>query len=259
MLGERTAEEIKVAIGSAFPLEDEPSAELRGRDLISGLPKTIVLTSEEVRMALEEPLQQIIDAVKETLDRTPPELSSDIMDRGIMLAGGGSLLQGLDEHTAAHLRRRMTVRRIWADPGSWTPDRPDDAEQGHLGLLVIDGLLARTVHLGGREGSEVVGPGDLIRPWDREDWMSVECGSEWRVLIPTTFAALDRRFALRAARWPTIMAQLLGRSTRRHDDCNHTVADNCACHIQCAINRRIYSVSRDILKIHSQHIPEPLA
>ena len=72
-------------------------AEIRGRDLVSGLPKTVVLTSEEVRMALEETLQAIIDAVKETLDRTPPELASDIMDRGIMLAGGGALLQGLDE------------------------------------------------------------------------------------------------------------------------------------------------------------------
>src|SRR5215212_5250547 len=76
---------------------DEVQAEIRGRDLVSGLPKTIVLTSEEVRLALEEPLQAIIDAVKETLDRTPPELASDIMDRGIMLAGGGALLQGLDE------------------------------------------------------------------------------------------------------------------------------------------------------------------
>jgi len=97
MLGERTAEEIKIAVGSAFPLPDEPEAEIRGRDMVSGLPKTVVLTSEEIRQALEEPLSQIIDAVKETLDRTPPELASDIMDRGIMLAGGGSLLQGLDE------------------------------------------------------------------------------------------------------------------------------------------------------------------
>ena len=72
-------------------------AEVRGRDLVTGLPKTVVLTSEEVRGALEEPLSQIIGAVKETLDRTPPELASDIMDRGIMLAGGGALLQGLDE------------------------------------------------------------------------------------------------------------------------------------------------------------------
>jgi len=78
-------------------MEEEVQAEIRGRDMVSGLPKTVVLTSEEIRQALEEPLSQIIDAVKETLDRTPPELASDIMDRGIMLAGGGSLLQGLDE------------------------------------------------------------------------------------------------------------------------------------------------------------------
>jgi rod shape-determining protein MreB len=97
MIGQQTAEEVKLEIGSAFPLSEEVQAEIRGRDLVSGLPKTIVLTSEEVRMALEEPLQAIIDAVKETLDRTPPELASDIMDRGIMLAGGGALLQGLDD------------------------------------------------------------------------------------------------------------------------------------------------------------------
>src|SRR5436190_2223640 len=97
MIGQQTAEEVKLEIGSAFPLDEEVQAEIRGRDLVSGLPKTVVLTSEEVRMALEEPLQAIVDAVKETLDRTPPELAADIMDRGIMLAGGGSLLQGLDE------------------------------------------------------------------------------------------------------------------------------------------------------------------
>ena len=78
-------------------MEEEVQAEIRGRDMVSGLPKTVVLTSEEIRHALEEPLVQIIDAVKATLDRTPPELASDIMDRGIMLAGGGSLLLGLDE------------------------------------------------------------------------------------------------------------------------------------------------------------------
>jgi rod shape-determining protein MreB len=97
MIGQQTAEELKLEIGSAFPLGDEVQAEIRGRDLVSGLPKTVVLTSEEVRMALEEPLQAIIEAVKETLDRTPPELGSDIIDRGIVLAGGGALLRGLDE------------------------------------------------------------------------------------------------------------------------------------------------------------------
>jgi rod shape-determining protein MreB len=97
MLGERTAEDIKMAIGSAFPMPDEPVAEIRGRDLVSGLPKTIVVSAEEVRKAIEEPVNAIIDAVKSTLDRCPPELSSDVMDRGIVLTGGGALLGGLSE------------------------------------------------------------------------------------------------------------------------------------------------------------------
>jgi rod shape-determining protein MreB len=97
MIGNQTAEEVKLEIGSAYPLREEVQAEIRGRDMITGLPKTVVLSSEDVRDALEEPMVQIIDAVKSTLDKTPPELASDIMDRGIMLAGGGSLLQGLDE------------------------------------------------------------------------------------------------------------------------------------------------------------------
>ena len=97
MIGTQTAEEVKLEIGSAFRLRDEMEAEIRGRDMISGLPKTVVLSSEQVREALEEPVSQIVEAVKVTLDRTPPELASDIMDRGIVLAGGGSLLNGLDE------------------------------------------------------------------------------------------------------------------------------------------------------------------
>ncbi len=97
LLGERTAEEIKMAIGSAFPLPGEPDAEIRGRDLVSGLPKTILVSSEEIRRAIEEPVNQIVDAVKSTLDKCPPELSGDIMDRGIVLTGGGALLRGLDE------------------------------------------------------------------------------------------------------------------------------------------------------------------
>jgi rod shape-determining protein MreB len=97
MIGNQTAEEVKLEIGSAYQLREEVQAEIRGRDMVSGLPKTVVLSSEDVRSALEEPLVQIVDAVKATLDKTPPELASDIMDRGIMLAGGGSLLQGLDE------------------------------------------------------------------------------------------------------------------------------------------------------------------
>jgi rod shape-determining protein MreB len=98
MLGERTAEEIKMAIGSAFPAADEePHAEIRGRDLVSGLPKTVVISAEEVRRAIEEPVNAIVDAVKTTLDKCPPELSGDIMDRGIALTGGGALLKNLDE------------------------------------------------------------------------------------------------------------------------------------------------------------------
>src|SRR5947207_7925980 len=96
-LGERTAEEIKMAIGSAFPLPDEPNAEIRGRDLVTGLPKTIIVSSEEIRRAVEEPVNAIVDAVKSTLDRTPPELAADIMDKGIVLTGGGALLKGLEE------------------------------------------------------------------------------------------------------------------------------------------------------------------
>ena len=97
MLGERTAEEIKMAIGSAYPSSDEPHAEIRGRDLVSGLPKTIVISAEEVRHAIEEPVSTIVDAVKTTLDKCPPELAGDVMDRGIALTGGGGLLRGMDE------------------------------------------------------------------------------------------------------------------------------------------------------------------
>ena len=101
MIGQQTAEEVKLEIGSAFPLGEEVQAEIRGRDLVSGLPKTVVLSSAEVRTALEVPLSQIIDAIKQTLDKTPPELASDIMDRGIVLAGGGALLQRLNERIRA--------------------------------------------------------------------------------------------------------------------------------------------------------------
>jgi rod shape-determining protein MreB len=97
MLGERTSEEIKMAIGSAYPFDDEPHAEIRGRDLVSGLPKTVVISAEEIRRAIEEPVNTVVDAVKTTLDKCPPELSGDIMDRGIALTGGGALLKNIDE------------------------------------------------------------------------------------------------------------------------------------------------------------------
>jgi rod shape-determining protein MreB len=97
LIGQQTAEEVKLEIGSASQLPEEVTTEIRGRDMVAGLPKTVMLTSSEVRAALEEPISQIVAAVKDTLDRTPPELAGDIMDRGITLAGGGALLQGMEE------------------------------------------------------------------------------------------------------------------------------------------------------------------
>ncbi|HVM32201.1 MAG TPA: rod shape-determining protein [bacterium] len=97
LIGERTAEDIKIQIGSAFPLEQELRMQIKGRDLVTGLPKSIELRSEEIREALEEPLIPIIETIKMTLERTPPELAADIVDRGIILAGGSSLLKNLDE------------------------------------------------------------------------------------------------------------------------------------------------------------------
>jgi rod shape-determining protein MreB len=99
-LGERTSEEVKIALGSAWPLHEELQAEVRGRDLITGLPKTIIITTGEIREALAEPVATIVDAVKVTLDKTPPELAADIMEQGITLAGGGALLNGLDRRLA---------------------------------------------------------------------------------------------------------------------------------------------------------------
>lgn len=95
-IGDRTAEEVKIQMGSAWPLEEELTADIRGRDLISGLPRTIQLTTEHVREALAEPISAIVDAVKTTLDKTPPELAADIMEDGIMITGGGALIGGLD-------------------------------------------------------------------------------------------------------------------------------------------------------------------
>ncbi|HEX2063786.1 MAG TPA: rod shape-determining protein [Acidimicrobiales bacterium] len=100
-LGERTAEEVKIALGSAYPLEEELYAEIRGRDLITGLPKTIVTSTDEIRQSIDEPLAAIVDAVKVTLDKTPPELAADIMEQGIVLTGGGALLHGLDVRLSA--------------------------------------------------------------------------------------------------------------------------------------------------------------
>ena len=96
MIGERTAENIKLDIGSAYPMEEEVTMEVKGRDQVNGLPKTLMVTSEEIRDALMEPVATIVEAVRITLERCPPELSADLVDRGLVLAGGGALLRGLD-------------------------------------------------------------------------------------------------------------------------------------------------------------------
>jgi rod shape-determining protein MreB len=96
MIGERTAEEIKIRVGSAFPLDQELTMEVKGRDLSAGLPKTVVIRSEEIRAALQEPLSSILESVRITLERCPPELSADLVDKGIMMAGGGALLRNID-------------------------------------------------------------------------------------------------------------------------------------------------------------------
>ncbi|MBU4211936.1 MAG: rod shape-determining protein [Verrucomicrobia bacterium] len=97
MIGERTAEQVKISIGSAYPLPEETSMDVKGRDLVAGLPKTLTLTTEEVREALHEPISTIVEAVRFTLERSPPELSADLVDRGLVLAGGGALLHGIDK------------------------------------------------------------------------------------------------------------------------------------------------------------------
>jgi rod shape-determining protein MreB len=99
-VGERTAEEIKIQMGSAWPFEEEMTADIRGRDLISGLPRTISLSTDQVREAISEPVAAIVDAVRTTLDKTPPELAADIMHQGITITGGGALLAGIDRRLA---------------------------------------------------------------------------------------------------------------------------------------------------------------
>jgi rod shape-determining protein MreB len=110
-LGERTAEEIKIALGSAYPLKEEIRAEIRGRDLVTGLPKNVIITTEEVRKAIDEPVNAIVDAIKDTLDKTPPELAADIMEQGITLTGGGALLNGLDLRLQAETGMPIVVAK----------------------------------------------------------------------------------------------------------------------------------------------------
>ena len=97
MIGERTAEDIKIKIGSAYPMQEELNLEVRGRDLVAGLPRTVGITSQEVREAMQEPINAILESTKITLERTPPELAADLIEHGIVMAGGGSLLRGLDK------------------------------------------------------------------------------------------------------------------------------------------------------------------
>ncbi len=109
MVGERTAEEIKIKIGSAFPLKEEMELQVKGRDQVMGLPKILTITSEEIREALREPVSSIVDGVRVTLERTPPELSADIVDRGVVLAGGGALLRGLDQLLSKETGLHVTI------------------------------------------------------------------------------------------------------------------------------------------------------
>ena len=142
------------------------------------------------------------------------------------------LLQDISEPAASILRSQLATRRIRLSVGPWQPptDGPDVA--GHLGLLVIDGMLVRTLELAGRECSEIVGPGDLLRPWDGEDLGdSIPALCRWRVLAPTTLASLDAGFAARTARWPTIAAALLARSARR---CRSLVHQATIAHVRSA-------------------------
>ncbi len=110
-IGDRTAEMTKIEIGSAHPLEQEMQITIKGRDLVTGLPRSAVITSEEVRMAIQEPLNAIVEAVKLTLEATPPELAADAMDHGIVLAGGGALLRGLDRLISEETMMPVVVAR----------------------------------------------------------------------------------------------------------------------------------------------------
>jgi rod shape-determining protein MreB len=139
MIGERTAEEIKMTIGSAYPLGEEMSMEVKGRDLVAGLPKTITITSEEIREALQEPVSAIVEAIRITLERCPPELSSDLVDRGIVLAGGTSLLRGIDKLIAE--QTGLPVHRA---------EDPLSAVAEGTGVVLSELGLLRKVAAGGR-------------------------------------------------------------------------------------------------------------
>ena len=155
-IGDRTAEEIKIQMGSAWPMEEELTADIRGRDLISGLPRTIQLTTEHVREALSEPVSAIVDVVKTTLDKTPPELAADIMEDGITVTGGGALLGGFDERLSHETGMPI---RLAAEPlysvviGSGRALENIDAIRGLMSgwrRIVVDGLARSSAHSAGR-------------------------------------------------------------------------------------------------------------
>ena len=206
-LGERTAEEIKMALGSAYPLEEELHAEIRGRDLLSGLPKTVIVSTEDIRRAIEEPVTAIIDAVKSTLDRTPPELAADLMEQGVVLTGGGSLLHGLDarlQHETgmpivvaqgpAELRRD----RQWSVPRGV---RGSQAGSDHFVISLIRRLIrgrgwatAFSPHIGHRRraGARVGDPHHLRRAQrDQPPHLGAEVGRPRRLLAASSRGVND--------------------------------------------------------------------
>ncbi len=132
MIGERTAEDIKISIGSAYRLAEEKKLAVKGRDLVAGLPKTLMVTSEEIREALQEPVSAIVDGVRITLEKCPPELSADLVDRGIVLAGGGAMLRGLDRLLSEQTGLPVTLA-----------DDPLSAVAEGTGMALNDNMLNR--------------------------------------------------------------------------------------------------------------------
>jgi rod shape-determining protein MreB len=132
LIGERTAEEIKIRIGSAYPLEEELSMEVKGRDSVAGLPKTIHITSQEIREALSDTTSAVVDAVRNALERCPPELSADLVDRGFVMAGGGSLIRNIDRLLSEKTGLPVTIA-----------DDPLSAVANGTGVVLSDDFLLR--------------------------------------------------------------------------------------------------------------------
>ena len=141
LIGERTAEEVKHTIGSAYPMDEHRNMDVRGRDLVTGLPKTVTLSSDEVREAMAEPISAIVEAVRVTLERTPPELAADVMERGIMLAGGGALVRGMDKLLSEETGMPIHV----ADDPLTAVVRGTGAVLEHLDLLQRVAMSSRKV------------------------------------------------------------------------------------------------------------------